>query len=244
MPDIDPPRTGAEDPRFRRARAPRGEAALSSPTRRPGADLPEPDSPLRRRCGGSPMSKHLTRRAPAAGPSAAEPSYSAPQPSASACSSHRHQRPTATGAASPSASPAATGASTPATATTAGCSSARRPGSATAAASTPRGPTWPAARSRSPSRSASCDAGRRRVAHLRASPARGHDRRRGGRTRPGRARGLTIVGPRNLHGPGRRHPPKIASAQGVAGGWQRIWALNRDTVPNPNVIQVGQRLAI
>jgi LysM repeat protein len=37
---------------------------------------------------------------------------------------------------------------------------------------------------------------------------------------------------------------KIASAQGVAGGWERIWALNRDSVPNPNVIQVGQRLAI
>ncbi len=37
---------------------------------------------------------------------------------------------------------------------------------------------------------------------------------------------------------------KIAQAQGVAGGWQQLWALNRDTIGNPNVIMVGQRLAI
>jgi LysM repeat protein len=37
---------------------------------------------------------------------------------------------------------------------------------------------------------------------------------------------------------------KIAQAQGVDGGWQALWALNRDSVPNPNVIRVGQQLAI
>jgi hypothetical protein len=37
---------------------------------------------------------------------------------------------------------------------------------------------------------------------------------------------------------------KIAKAQGVAGGWQKLWALNRDTVPNPNMIRVGQRLSL
>jgi LysM repeat protein len=37
---------------------------------------------------------------------------------------------------------------------------------------------------------------------------------------------------------------KIAQAQGVSGGWQQLWALNRDTIANPNVIQVGQRLSI
>ena len=48
-----------------------------------------------------------------------------------------------TGTRSPSASPVATGASTPATATTAACSSARRPGWRSAAAPTRRAPTWP-----------------------------------------------------------------------------------------------------
>jgi LysM repeat protein len=37
---------------------------------------------------------------------------------------------------------------------------------------------------------------------------------------------------------------KIARAQGVSGGWQQLWALNRDHIANPNVIQVGQRLAL
>ena len=37
---------------------------------------------------------------------------------------------------------------------------------------------------------------------------------------------------------------RIAAAQGVAGGWQALWALNRDAVPNPNLIQVGQTLAL
>ena len=36
----------------------------------------------------------------------------------------------------------------------------------------------------------------------------------------------------------------IASAQGVEGGWQALWALNRDTVADPNMIRVGQLLAI
>jgi LysM repeat protein len=37
---------------------------------------------------------------------------------------------------------------------------------------------------------------------------------------------------------------KIARAQGVDGGWEELWALNRDTIPNPNLIRVGQTLAI
>jgi LysM repeat protein len=37
---------------------------------------------------------------------------------------------------------------------------------------------------------------------------------------------------------------RIATAHGVAGGWQALWALNRDTVPNPDGIRVGQTLAI
>ncbi len=36
----------------------------------------------------------------------------------------------------------------------------------------------------------------------------------------------------------------IAQAQGVDGGWEALWALNRDTVPDPNLIYVGQQLAI
>jgi nucleoid-associated protein YgaU len=36
----------------------------------------------------------------------------------------------------------------------------------------------------------------------------------------------------------------IARAQGVAGGWQALWALNRATVRNPNVIRVGQQLTL
>ena len=37
---------------------------------------------------------------------------------------------------------------------------------------------------------------------------------------------------------------KIASAHGVAGGWQQLWAQNRGTVPNPDLIQVGQPLSV
>jgi pyruvate/2-oxoglutarate dehydrogenase complex dihydrolipoamide acyltransferase (E2) component len=37
---------------------------------------------------------------------------------------------------------------------------------------------------------------------------------------------------------------KIARAQGVHGGWRGLWALNRSTVRNPNMIRVGQHLAI
>jgi hypothetical protein len=37
---------------------------------------------------------------------------------------------------------------------------------------------------------------------------------------------------------------KIARAQGVAGGWQQLWALNRGTISNPNVIYVGQTLVL
>ncbi len=37
---------------------------------------------------------------------------------------------------------------------------------------------------------------------------------------------------------------KIATAHGVAGGWEGLWARNRDTVSDPNVIQVGQQLAL
>ncbi|MFL6094012.1 MAG: transglycosylase family protein [Blastococcus sp.] len=37
---------------------------------------------------------------------------------------------------------------------------------------------------------------------------------------------------------------RIARAQGVDGGWQALWALNRATVRNPNVIRVGQQLTL
>jgi LysM repeat protein len=37
---------------------------------------------------------------------------------------------------------------------------------------------------------------------------------------------------------------KIAHAQGVDGGWRGLWALNRATVSNPNVIRIGQHMAI
>lgn len=37
---------------------------------------------------------------------------------------------------------------------------------------------------------------------------------------------------------------KIASRYAVRGGWQAIWALNRATVKNPNLIFVGQRLQL
>jgi LysM repeat protein len=37
---------------------------------------------------------------------------------------------------------------------------------------------------------------------------------------------------------------KIARAQGVDGGWQALYARNRDALSNPNVIRVGQQLAL
>jgi LysM repeat protein len=37
---------------------------------------------------------------------------------------------------------------------------------------------------------------------------------------------------------------KIARAQGVDGGWRALWAMNRDTVQNPNMIRVGQQLSL
>jgi LysM repeat protein len=37
---------------------------------------------------------------------------------------------------------------------------------------------------------------------------------------------------------------KIARAQGVDGGWEQLWARNRDAVPNPDMIQAGQQLAL
>ncbi|MFD2094220.1 transglycosylase family protein [Blastococcus deserti] len=37
---------------------------------------------------------------------------------------------------------------------------------------------------------------------------------------------------------------EIAAAQGVEGGWEGLWALNRDTVSDPDVIYVGQRLKV
>jgi hypothetical protein len=37
---------------------------------------------------------------------------------------------------------------------------------------------------------------------------------------------------------------KIASAQGVEGGWRALWARNRDRIADPNLIFVGHRLAL
>ncbi len=37
---------------------------------------------------------------------------------------------------------------------------------------------------------------------------------------------------------------KIARAQHVDGGWRALWAKNRDSVRNPNVIRVGQHLSL
>ena len=36
----------------------------------------------------------------------------------------------------------------------------------------------------------------------------------------------------------------IARAQHVGGGWRALWAKNRDSVRNPNVIRVGQQLSL
>jgi hypothetical protein len=37
---------------------------------------------------------------------------------------------------------------------------------------------------------------------------------------------------------------KIARAQGVEGGWQALWSMNRSKIANPNLIYVGQKLAL
>lgn len=37
---------------------------------------------------------------------------------------------------------------------------------------------------------------------------------------------------------------RIAARQGIAGGWQALWSMNRDTISNPHRIQVGQRIAV
>src|SRR3954447_4383853 len=37
---------------------------------------------------------------------------------------------------------------------------------------------------------------------------------------------------------------KIARAQGVEGGWQALWSINRSKIANPNLIYVGQQLAL
>ncbi|MGH3500206.1 MAG: transglycosylase family protein, partial [Nocardioidaceae bacterium] len=37
---------------------------------------------------------------------------------------------------------------------------------------------------------------------------------------------------------------KIASSQGVSGGWRALYAANRGTISNPNVIYVGQHLQL
>jgi LysM repeat protein len=37
---------------------------------------------------------------------------------------------------------------------------------------------------------------------------------------------------------------KIAAARGVHGGWRALWSLNSEQVPNPDMIRVGQSLAI
>ena len=37
---------------------------------------------------------------------------------------------------------------------------------------------------------------------------------------------------------------RIARAQDVDGGWRALWAKNRDSVRNPNLIRVGQQLSL
>src|SRR3954467_1542236 len=37
---------------------------------------------------------------------------------------------------------------------------------------------------------------------------------------------------------------KIARAQGVEGGWQALWSMNRSKIANPNLIYAGQKLAL
>jgi nucleoid-associated protein YgaU len=37
---------------------------------------------------------------------------------------------------------------------------------------------------------------------------------------------------------------KIAAAHGVAGGWRSVWAANRGSIANPNLIFIGQRISL
>ncbi len=37
---------------------------------------------------------------------------------------------------------------------------------------------------------------------------------------------------------------KIAAARGVDGGWRAIWAANRGSIENPNLIFIGQRISL
>ena len=37
---------------------------------------------------------------------------------------------------------------------------------------------------------------------------------------------------------------ELAAANGIDGGWRALWSLNQDEVSNPNLIFVGQQLAI
>jgi resuscitation-promoting factor RpfA len=37
---------------------------------------------------------------------------------------------------------------------------------------------------------------------------------------------------------------KIAASHGVNGGWRAIWAGNRSTIANPDLIFVGQRISL
>jgi nucleoid-associated protein YgaU len=37
---------------------------------------------------------------------------------------------------------------------------------------------------------------------------------------------------------------KIAAARGVDGGWRAIWAANRGSIENPNLIFIGQRISV
>jgi nucleoid-associated protein YgaU len=37
---------------------------------------------------------------------------------------------------------------------------------------------------------------------------------------------------------------KIAGSRGVDGGWRALWSLNRRQIADPNLIRVGQRLAL
>ena len=37
---------------------------------------------------------------------------------------------------------------------------------------------------------------------------------------------------------------KIAAANGLAGGWRELWAANRQYISDPDLILVGQKLAL
>jgi LysM repeat protein len=36
----------------------------------------------------------------------------------------------------------------------------------------------------------------------------------------------------------------IAAKQGISGGWSALWGMNRNAVADPNLILVGQALAV